>query len=146
MDWTDVPKTFGLCAVDDCPVAASCLRSLGAQLLPEEYLQWFFVNPALTRRRTATEGCPAFADAAPQLMARGFTAALRQVPSGQMDAVREAIRAELGIGQNNFYEMRRGQRPLNRQEQARIAAVLVRFGAAEPVEFDAYEERRYWPF
>lgn len=144
MDWNDVPKTLGLCTVADCPVSSTCLRHLAAPLLPEEPLQWFFVNPALTRQRSA-EGCPLYADAAPKRIAYGFIGALNTIALGQVPLVREAIMREFDIRRSTFFQMRRGFRSLNPDEQERIAAILVRFGAKEPVEFDDYREEIYWP-
>lgn len=144
MTWEEVNKLFGLCAHDACPAAAGCLRHQAAQLLPEDKLEWRYVNHALTRQ-AGPDGCPAFVDARPQRIARGFRIAQRQVPRGEINDLREAVCEAMQTSESTYYKMLRGVRPLSEAEQAVVAAQLVRFGAREPVEFDEYEERIHWP-
>ena len=145
MEWNDVNRNFGLCAHAGCPRRADCLRYEAGLLLPADLLQWPFVNPALWRQAGA-EGCAAFTPAAPQRMARGFKQAMRSVPLQNIVAVREAAMAHFKISRPAYYHMYSGRRALTPQEQQEMAALLARFGAPEPVEFDAYEDAVYWPY
>lgn len=144
MEWSEVNKNFGLCASDACPVHEACLRWVAAQQFPTRPLQWLYVSHHLVRQATA-DGCPAFATATPQRLALGFRRALASIPAGRQHAVCEALMQALGLLRNQYYNARKGARPLNPDEQQRVAAVLAEYGAPEPIEFDAYEERIYWP-
>lgn len=144
MDWTEVNKNFGLCASDACPVHEGCLRWQGAQAMPEGKLQWLYASHHLTRQ-AAADGCPAFVTAAPQRMALGFSRALGRIPADRQLAARDALMRALGLQRSQYYEARNGSRPLNPAEQQTVAAVLAEYGCPGPVEFDAYEERIYWP-
>ncbi len=144
MTWTDVPKTFGLCQRDDCPLAATCLRHVCETLLPERHWQWSYVTRAATSGYLSS-ACQAFVSAQPVRVALGFTRALGQVKSAQLPLVRQELIHIFGKSTKVYYLARWGGRPLSDEEQRRVEEVFVRYGVEAPVTFDAYEERILFP-
>ena len=74
--------------------------------------------------------------------ARGFRKAHRSVPASHYDWVKVELSDVMGV--TSFYEFRRGKRPIMPDTQEKILAALRKYGAAEPVEFDAYEDILDW--
>ena len=135
------PSDYPKCAQANCPAAEQCLRHLMAQATPEKAIAITVVNPKNIKPELGTS-CPYFHSTQPVRMARGFTQALNNVRHGEV----KKIVAELSdlFDERLYYRMRKGERTINPQQQEIIAEVLIRHGAAQPVEFDSYEEGFNW--
>jgi len=139
LDYAQVPGGYALCFDGACPLGERCLRRLAAESLPEDVLQVCAVNP---RRCRPDAHCPYFRPSEPARMARGFTCALGTVPMANVPKVEQAVTAL--YNRSYYFRMRRGQYVLTPAQQAQIARILTEYGAAQPVEFDAYEEQTDW--
>lgn len=138
-DHSHVPGNYAHCLETECPVGAQCLRRLAADCLPDDMEQFYAVNP---RRVRHDEQCPYFRPAKEVRMARGFMHALGTVPMANARKVERAVTAL--YNRCYYYRMRRGIYVLTPQQQEQIARILTKNGAAQPVEFDAYEMRPDW--
>lgn len=137
----NAPASFPLCYKTRCASAATCLRALAARDADTTRQQLTIVNPRLTDE--AGEGtCPHFRPAAKIPIAYGFIKALRKVPAGNVENVRNAFADMYNL--RDYYYMRRGEKPISPERQKKIAAILIENGAPEPVTFDRYEEDIDW--
>lgn len=139
LDHSHVPVNYAHCLETDCPLGARCLCRLAADCLPDDLEQFYAVNP---RRVRHNEQCPYFRPAVTVRMARAFTRAIGSVPMANIPKVEQAMTAL--YNRSYYFRMRRGEYLLTPQQQEQIARTLAKYGAAQPVEFDAYEDAIDW--
>lgn len=139
LDHSHVPGSYAHCFDASCPLAARCLPRLAADCLTDDVTQVMAVNP---RRCSHDEQCPYFRPAEEVRMARGFMHALGTVPMANVHKVERAVMAL--YNRCYYYRMRRGTYALTPEQQEQIARILTENGAAQPVEFDAYEMELDW--
>lgn len=137
----DAPSYYGKCILKDCTASAICLRYLLYQQRAKESRQLTIVNPDFAQPQKG-ENCPCFRSLTPVRMARGFQNALRTVPHGNIKQVQQELIYH--FCRTMFYYYRKGDRMLSPKEQKYVSDVLIRFGAKEPITFDAYEEGYVW--
>lgn len=143
LTWEMVPRNFGLCASRACPMAAECLHRHAADLMPPPPASpplYVYVNH-LYRLQAEQQGapCPEYLQAEPVRMARGFRRVLDEELNFQ--GRRRAMERLQHLFSNGhmYYDRKNGKMPLTPSEQAAVGRILAECGAAEPVEFDAYE-------
>ena len=144
LQWTDIPRNFGLCASRACPACDACLHRRAADLMPAPPASpplYIYVNH-LYRQQAEQAGapCPEYLPAEPVRMALGFRRALDEELT--LAARRRAVaqlKALFSDG-SRFYDRKNGNIPMTPQEQEAVGRILAACGAAEPIEFDAYTE------
>lgn len=141
-EYSQVPRAFLHCHEAGCPLADSCLRQLAYRLVPPVGGSQDDIVLTLNPHITAEQPCAYHLPDAPVRVARGFKKALRSVPYGGYQRV-QALLTKF-MSRNTFYLFRRGDKPIFPDVQEKILDVLRSCGAAEPIEFDAYEDVLDW--
>ena len=136
-----VPAYFACCFQQGCVKEATCLHKLACQYVQKEKQQIICINPLHVEGKEG-EDCPCYKEAVRVRMARGFLRAIGTVPSAKVDDVAQQLSEK--FNRAYYYRMRKGTMPLTPMQQEIVAKVLIKAGASQPVEFDAYEEDYLW--
>lgn len=136
-DYNKVPQGYVHCINRDCPLANECLRFLAAENAPEDVLQYAVLNPKAIK--TAGSDCPFHRDSTPKRFGRGMNNMLQQVPSGRLKVLRAQLIAL--FGRTLFYEMKKGDKLVSPENQAKICEAFQSMAPGVNVEFDSYEKK-----
>ena len=140
LDFEKVPYQYAMCLNRQCPQAETCLRQLAEQCVPADLQHWVIISPKLLA--TVKGDCPHYRPSAKVRYAKGFIKALENRPYKQLQA---AISTLMGyFGRRTYYRSRKGERLLTPSEQQHVVNIFTKYGAATPIEFDAYEEDYDW--
>ena len=134
LDFRNMPKSWQVCFLSDCPKKDACLRQMAARHLPEDRDFGPAVFPTM---KIGEEGCRLFTTGESKLMAWGFQKLFAEVKSKDEYGLRAAIKNYLG-GHANYYRYHRGERLLSPEQQEWITALFRRYGYSEPLEFNNY--------
>ena len=135
----EIPYSYAACLHADCARAKNCLRQIayGRMLEGRTYLK--LVNP----QRCNQDGqCEFYREGKPIRFARGFANFKKHMYPDQYDKFSTLLQCHFGRSQ--YYERRKGDLPLNAEEQELILSVLKRVGVSETLQFDQYEEALDW--
>ena len=136
-----VPAYFACCFQQGCAKEATCLHKLACQYVQKEKQQIICINPLHVEGKEG-EDCPCYKEAVRVRMARGFLRAIGTVQSAKVDDVAQQLSEK--FNRAYYYRMRKGTMPLTPMQQEIVAKVLIKAGASQPVEFDAYEDDYLW--
>lgn len=140
LDFEKVPYQYPMCLNHQCPKAETCLRQLAVQCAPADIKLWVVISPKLLA--TVKGDCPHYRSCTKVRYAKGFIKALENLPYKQMQA---AISSLMGyFRRRTYYRSRKGERLLTLAEQQCVVNIFTKYGAATPIEFDAYEEDFDW--
>ena len=134
----EVPSSFVLCTVNDCPVASHCLRHLALEVLTKEPYLITVVNP---RRTRPSEACEYYRSDEPQVFARGFASRKEEMLPRQYGAFMSRLKG--AFGRTGYFERRRGERLCSPADIVFIQKVLADLGLSH-LDFDGYERRYNW--
>lgn len=140
LNWTDVPAGWALCLTGECPSRESCLRWQAGQLVPESLVAARLVLP----RRNCDEACRMFAPIRTVRNARGFMDIYNAVRKQDYTPMRLQMTA-LFSGKRRYYESMHGKQPVSPEMQQRVRNLFARWGYADSVRFDSYEEDFCFP-
>ena len=139
LKYSDVPYDFEACIFADCPLATNCLRQLAFGLLAENQKSVRIVSPKLCSK---DDGCAYFRDSQPVVYARGFVNLQQAMLPKQYKTFMRVLEGK--FGRNNYFALRRGEKPLSPKDQAVVREVLRKVGGNDELEFDGYEEAVNW--
>lgn len=134
LDFRNMPLSWQVCFLAECPVKDRCLRQLAACHLPVERDFGPAVYPSM---EIGDKGCRLFAEGEPMLLAWGFETLFSEVKSKDEKSLREGLKAYLG-GHSTFYRYNNGQRLLSVEQQEWILSLFRRYGYTENLAFDHY--------
>ena len=133
LKWEDVPKGWTLCFNKDCEMREQCLRFKAGMLAPAG--AFTSVAPS-----SQVDGkCSYFASTKKVTFARGFINIYEKVLSRDFTPMRKEM-TEMLQGKRYYYEYMRGERPLSPLQQKNIRDLFARWGYADSVYFDEYED------
>ena len=132
-DFRQVPNSWAICPLADCPRKDECLRHLAFLSLPEGRTQHPCVLPTVLRRKA----CPHFHPIQKLRVALGFRNIFERVLAKDIAAMRSELAAYLGGG-GTYYRYRNGKKPLTPPQQAWINKMFRRYGYTYEVCFDRY--------
>lgn len=135
IDYNQVPHNFALCLHTECPMAATCLRRMVWDAIPESEEHLTVLNPSCI---TPGAECRHYRSAQKEVYARGFCGMKAQMVPAQY--AKFSDRLTHYFSRNCYYERRRGDRLCSPKEITHIREVLAEIGLPD-LEFDAYEER-----
>lgn len=118
-DYSLVPYTFGLCAAEDCPRAATCLRRIALEYAPAEQVFLSIMNP--NRLKVLKSACDYYRSNEKVRYARGFMHTVNALTVRVADTFR--YRMIEYMGRKNYYLKRKGSMNLSPAEQQRIIAI-----------------------
>lgn len=135
-----VPHSFGMCAAEECPRAATCLRRIALEYAPTERVFLPIMNP--NRLKTMKDTCDYYRSDKKVRYARGFMRTIHALTIRTEKTFRHRM---IGyMGRKNFYLKRKGEKNLTPAEQQRIIAVAKELGVIQQEYFDAYVEGYNW--
>lgn len=141
INYLQVPYDYKICLNQGCHQAATCLRQLVEQNVPDSVQSWTIVSPKyLASLKEGT--CPYYRSATKVYFGKGFIKLLENLPHKQMQTV---ISHLIGyFSRRTYYRARKGERLLSPSEQKDILGILKNCGVLHAVEFDAYVEDYDW--
>lgn len=139
-DYSLVPYTFGLCAAEDCPRAATCLRRIALEYAPAEQVFLSIMNP--NRLKVLKSACDYYRSNEKVRYARGFMHTVNALTVRVADTFR--YRMIEYMGRKNYYLKRKGSMNLSPAEQQRIIAIVRELGVNLNEYFDGYVEDYNW--
>lgn len=140
LKWTDVPRRWALCFNSGCPLHATCLRWQAGQLSTDDIVSNRCITPCALKDGT----CRHFASTELVSYALGFTTIYKDVMKKDFTPMRKQMTYMLS-GKRYYYEYMRGERKLKPSQQEQIRRLFERYGYADSVHFDRYEEGFYFP-
>lgn len=135
---SEVPRTYHLCSRKDCPKAHSCLHQIAYELTHETREILTIINPEFCDEAD----CKYYADANPQVFAKGFSKMQSRMYPAQYDEFMSRLRKLWG--RTPYFERRRGERLLPDDEQALILQTLKDVGVTENLDFDDFVRGVKW--
>ena len=135
----EIPRSYAVCELADCPCADACLHQLAYRQKVEMDRFLWLVNPRLCSR---DKQCTFYRDSAPVTYARGFTQMQKRMYPGQYDRFKTKL--VLQFGRNPYFERRNGKTLISPKEQNLIKQVARQVGVEAEFSFDAYEQRLNW--
>ena len=133
LDFRNMPRSWQLCFLTECPMKDRCLRQLAARHIEERDF-----GPAVyPTMEIGDEGCRLFAECEPMLMAWGFETLFSEVKSKDEKMLRYSIKKYLG-GHSTYYRYNNGERLLSAEQQEWVLGLFRRYGYTEHLEFDHY--------
>lgn len=135
----EIPRTYALCGLSDCPCAETCLRQLAYQQKSETERYLLSVNPRLCSKG---KHCEFYRDATPVTYAHGFIQMQKRMYPNQYDRFKMKLIAQ--FGRNPYFERRKGVYPIPPKEQDFIKQVARLVGVEAEFVFDVYEQRLNW--
>ena len=127
-DFSLVPYTFGLCAAEGCPRAATCLRRIALEHAPAKRVFLPIMNHYRSDEKVR--------------YARGFMCTINALTVRVADTFRYRM---IGyMGRKNYYLKRKGGINLSPADQQQVIAVAKELGVIRKDYFDGYVEEYNW--
>ena len=141
------PNTYTLCLASEseCPLAASCLRSLvyrQEQQALAEKRKLTIVNHLSESLCYATEQCVAYNSSAKSRFAKGMTHMFDNVPHSEYTVIHNAVKACFS-NRTFFFQSKTGARLIPTDTQAKIREVFLQHSLSEPL-YDGYVDQYVW--
>jgi len=140
LNYSEVPHGFGLCGIEDCPRAVTCLRQIAYNCAPANITFLHMLNPRTAK--AATEKCKYYCSNEKLRYAKGFictTGALSVRVSGTF---RYRLVGSWGI--RRYYQKRKGETLLSPTEQRQVIALAKELGVHQNEYFDGYVDEYNW--
>ena len=139
-DFSLVPYTFGLCAAEGCPRAATCLRRIALEHAPAKRVFLPIMNP--NRLKAQDGACDYYRSDEKVRYARGFMCTINALTVRVADTFRYRM---IGyMGRKNYYLKRNGGINLSPADQQQVIAVAKELGVIRKDYFDGYVEEYNW--
>lgn len=137
--YEEVPVSFAHCTNTSCPLQDHCLRALALKAMPADRLLVTIINPAHTHEG---EDCPHFLTDKPVAFAIGFTGMRNKMTGEQYQQFRKLMISH--FGEFNYYNYRKGRRPIPPETRAVIDSFLREVGASTKISYDREEKHLNW--
>ena len=134
-NFSQVPRSWALCYVSECPRKEDCLRYQACLAAPPiKYFGKCVMPNALVQKE-----CPMFRPIQKTQVALGFRHIFNDVKANDVAQMRAELAAYLGCVAT-FYRYRNGERPLNPRQQQWIKDMFRRHGYSDDVPFDEVKD------
>lgn len=140
LDYSQAPASFGLCAAEDCPHAATCLRQLALKQVPANRIFLPILNP--NRTKSTKKTCDYYCSNEKVRYAKGFMRTINALTLQVAESFR--YRMISYMGRKNYYLKRKGESVLTPAEQQRVIATAKELGIVQNEYFDSYVEEYRW--
>ncbi|MBQ6063901.1 MAG: hypothetical protein IJK87_09795 [Prevotella sp.] len=134
-DFSAVPAWYVLCTNGGCPLHQDCLRFLAGSCAPES----LEAAPCVMPKAQKGSECRWFDGEKVVVLAYGFSHLYDKVLKHDYTDMRKSITRYLH-GTKMYYEYKRGDRPLNPEQQQWICQLVRSYGYDWEVTFDRYVE------
>lgn len=139
LDYSIVPKNFGLCLNAQCKRADKCLRYQASKFITEETRYLYVLNP---KWKLTGKKCTEFIDDTPVKYAYGWNKMFNKLILEKAVAIKKDLL--YGFGKNLFYRLKRHEQPFTPQAQDFVRKVFKRHGVTDEPEYDFYKYNYTW--
>ena len=134
-DFRQVPRSWALCYVSECPRKSECLRYQAClQAPPAKYFGKCVMPNALKQ-----EPCPMFRPIQKVRVALGFRYIFDDVKEKDVAQMRAELKDFFG-SRTTCYRYQIGSRPLNPRQQQWMKDLVRRHGYSDDLVFDEYKD------
>lgn len=141
IDLNEMPATFGMCNVKECPQAETCLHQIVYPVVAKKKAPFLsMLNPEWLAAQKGT--CKYYLKNEKVRRAFGFITTLKAIPSGKVDTFRAAIMS--CMGRKRYYQTRKGEVMLTEAEVQLIIKQANRMGVKLEEYFDRYKYVLLW--
>lgn len=105
IDFSTMPKVFGMCNMADCPQAETCLRHLAYEVADADRPFIDTLNPRWLAKHKGL--CRFYLINETVKRPRGFIRTLKALPTGKADSFRLSAMAKMGY--RRYYQTRKGE-------------------------------------
>ncbi len=141
IDLNEMPATFGMCNVKECPQAESCLRQIVYPEVAKKKAPFLkMLNPECLT--TPKDTCKYYLKNEKVRRAFGFITTLKAIPSGKVDSFRSLLIARMG--RKRYYQARKGEVMLTEAEVQLIVNQANQHGVKLEEYFDCYKNVLLW--
>lgn len=128
-----VPNLYALCFTDSCPMAASCMRHLAAEHVPDDRERGNAIYPTALKDGQ----CAHFKQVRKLRMAWGLDGLMRDIKHRDNRPLRSALISCLG-SRTTLFRAQKGEHLLTPTEQEQIIQIFKRYGYTDNLLFDHY--------
>lgn len=140
IDFSTMPKVFGMCNIADCPQAETCLRHLAYKAADADRPFIETLNPKWLAKQKGK--CRFYLINETVKRPRGFIRTLKALPTGKADSFRLSAMSQMGY--RRYYQTRKGEILLTKAEEQLIISLAKHCGVVLDNYFDNYEEVLLW--
>ena len=141
IDLNEMPATFGMCNVKECPQAESCLRQIVYPEVAKKKAPFLkMLNPECLT--TPKDTCKYYLKNEKVRRAFGFITTLKAIPSGKVGSFRSSLIARMG--RKRYYQTRKGDVMLTEAEAQLVVKQANRCGVELDDYFDQYQYVLLW--
>ncbi len=133
-------ESYLVCLADHCPRHEECLRWLVGQYAPSDTSTLTVINPRNPMTRDGS--CNMFRLREKVTVYYGMTRFYEEIPEPKAKAIRHAL--EQNLKRTNYYECRRGDRPITPAFQSIIEQTVRNHGWQGPLVYDREEKDYDW--
>ena len=134
-DFRQVPRSWALCYVSECPRKQECMRYQAClQAPPVKYFGKCVMPNALLQ-----ESCPMFRPIQKVRVALGFHHIFDQVQAKDITQMRAELKDFLG-SRTTFFRYQSGEKPLTPRQQEWICQLFRRHGYSDEIAFDSMKD------
>lgn len=130
-----IPPSFHVCFLADCPRADDCIRHLAGLHTAEGVT----LGPAVYPSALTADGCHHFKQTRIMHGAWGFNALFADIKQKHSSLLRRQIETYLG-GHGTYYRYHNGERLLTPEQQEWIISLFREYGYDEDLHFDGYRD------
>ncbi len=134
-----IPKSYRICFLPDCPVAERCIRHF-AGLQIDRNIPW---GPAIYPSSLKNGKCDYFKEKRIIQGAWGFKTLFKDVRQRDSALLHNAIRNYLG-GNGTYYRYHHGERLLTPEQQTWILELFHQYGYTDHLQFDGCKDCYDW--
>ena len=140
IDLSTMPRTFGMCNQAECNKANTCLRHYAYKLIGDKVPFINTLNPKWLACQN--DECSQYLSNQPIRRARGFICTIKAIPIGKAEGFR--LSAINKMGYRRYYQCRKGEILLTKNEENLIISLANRCGVVLNNYFDNYEDVYLW--
>ena len=141
IDLNEMPATFGMCNVKECPQAETCLHQIVYPAVAKKKAPFLsMLNPEWLATQKGT--CKYYLKNEKVRRAFGFITTLNAIPNGKVDSFRSSIMYRMG--RKRYYQTRKGEVMLTEAEVQLIIKQANRMGVKLEEYFDRYKYVLLW--
>ncbi len=129
-----------VCFIDKCPLHDHCLRWQAGQYADPKQLVCKAINPHSSR--VGSEQCVMYRSDQRVLMKLGLTKLYHEMPTYMERSIRQHLID--CWGRKQYFEMRRGDRPITPEQQRQVANACRKNGWTGPIVYDGEQEDWEW--
>lgn len=140
IDLNEMPFTFGMCHLTECPHATTCLRQVVYSHANANRMFVNTLNPQWLEAQKGQYKC--YLKSEKVRRAFGFIRTIRAIPSGTVGSFRATLMNRMG--RKRYYQTRKGEIMLTEAEEQMIVKLANKYGVTLDEYFDRYKYVLLW--